>query len=92
MEQQQHKQSAFEKHFQSVLLTIIAALILTGVLKLFNMSEQIVRMEEREKIKTEKMDNLQLGMNKIQLDMIEVKDRMYKVETNQTIQSLQTKK
>lgn len=83
-EEHVHAKGSFEKHFQSVLLTIIAALILTGVLKLFKMSEEIVRIEERERPRTEKIDNLQFGMDKIRLDMIEVKDRMYKVEYNQT--------
>ena len=73
--------------FQKVMLTIIAGLILAGVLKLFGMSEQIVRLDERDRQKVEKIDAIQAGQNKIMLDIYELKDRLYRVETNQNNQT-----
>ena len=78
------EEKATSQGFQKVMLTIIAGLILTGVLKLFNMSEQIVRLDERDQMKIEKINALQVVQNKIQLDIIEVKDRLYRLETQES--------
>jgi len=87
-----HKGAPPKGTFQSIMLTIIAGLILSGVLKLFSMSEQIVRLDERDRQKVEKIDAIQTGQNKIQmdqnkiqLDLFEIKDRLYRLETKDSM-------
>jgi hypothetical protein len=78
------KETGIEKHIQTILLSIITAFIITGVYKISSMSDQIIRMEERDKQKKEQIDAMQGTMNRLQLDMSDVKERITKLESKST--------
>lgn len=77
------KENVFLKNFQSLLLALMTAALIGSYQKIATMNESIIRMEEREKMKTDKIDIMQLGIDRIQLDMMNVKDRLTRVEDNQ---------
>lgn len=74
------KEYTLEKHIQTILLSIITVAIIGGFNKITNISESLVRLEEREKIKTEQVNTLQQSVNKVQLDIQDLKDRVNRFE------------
>lgn len=75
------KEYTLEKHVQTILLSIITVAIIGGFNKINSISESLVRMEEREKIKTEQITQMQQSFNKMQNDISDLKDRMTKFES-----------
>lgn len=74
------KETNLEKHVQTILLSVITAVIIGGFLKINSISESLVRMEERERIKTEQISQMQQSVNKMQNDINDLRDRMTKFE------------
>jgi hypothetical protein len=76
------KESAFEKHVQTIMLAVITAAAIAMVSFLWNLNAKIAAMEERDRGKTETINNLQQSMNRMQLDMLDIKDRVTRIEAN----------
>ena len=74
------KETTLEKHVQTILLSIITAAIMGGFWKITTISDNLIRMEEREKQRVEQSTNMQGSMNKLQVDMTDVKDRLIRLE------------
>lgn len=78
---EQPPKSQFEKHFQTVLLTLISAAILAGVSRIYTMSESLARMEERDMVKVQQIQNLQESFKAMQNDLKDVQARVIKLES-----------
>jgi len=74
------KETTLEKHVQTILLSIITAAIMGGFWKITTISDNLIRMEEREKQRVDQTTNMQGSMNKLQTDMTDVKDRLIRLE------------
>jgi len=74
------KETTLEKHVQTILLSIITAAIMGGFWKITTISDNLIRMEEREKQRIDQTTNMQGSMNKLQTDMTDVKDRLIRLE------------
>lgn len=76
------RETTLEKHIQTILLSIITVAIIGGFNKISNISESMVRMEERDRSKAEQITLMQSSINKMQSDMNELKDRVTRFEMN----------
>lgn len=76
------KEGGIEKHIQTVLLSVISVSIIGAYSVVSNINEKVIRMEEREITKKEQIDNMQISLNKMQLDMLDLKDRMKDMESD----------
>lgn len=76
------KEYTLEKHVQTVLLSIITVAIIGGFNKINSISESLVRLEEREKMKAEQITSMQQSVHKLQTDMNDLKERMTKFESS----------
>lgn len=74
------KEYTLEKHIQTILLSVITVSIIGGFNKITSISESLVRLEEREKVKAEQVGALQIIANKNQLDIQLIKERLYQIE------------
>ena len=74
------KETTLEKHVQTILLSIITAAIMGGFWKITTISDNLIRMEEREKQKAEQTNSMQSSMNTLQQDMTNIKDRLIRLE------------
>ncbi|MHA4844406.1 hypothetical protein ACX0G7_09590 [Flavitalea antarctica] len=74
------KASGFEKHYQTVVMTVIAAFIIGVFTKINAMSELMAKMEERDKSRTEQVSALQVTVTRLNLDLIDMRIRMTKME------------
>ena len=74
------KETTLEKHIQTILLSVITAAIMGGFWKITTISDNLIRMEEREKQKVDQTNSMQNSMNKLQSDMTDVKDRLIRLE------------
>lgn len=74
------KETTLEKHIQTILLSIITVAIIGGFNKISNISESMVRMEERDRSKAEQITLMQQSINKMQSDMNDLKDRVTRFE------------
>lgn len=83
MTDEQKRPNTIERHIQTILLTLVTTALISVFSKVNTMNESLVRMEEREKSKTEQISAMQGVMNKMQLDVIDVKDRLTKLEAKQ---------
>lgn len=74
------KETTLEKHIQTILLSVITVAIVGGFNKIGNISDSLIRMEEREKTKTEQINNMQIVINKMHTDIYELKDKVTRLE------------
>lgn len=74
------RETTLEKHIQTILLSVITAAIFGGFNKMGNISDSLIRMEEREVQKTQQINTMQTTMNRLQADISDLKDRMTRFE------------
>lgn len=75
------KDNTLEKHVQTILLTVVTAGIIGGYTKINDISESLIRIEEREKVKTEQINSIQAATNRMQLDIDKIKERLTIIES-----------
>ena len=74
------KEYTLEKHIQTILLSVITVAIIGGFNTINNIRESLVRMEERDKMKTEQINNLQSSVNQLQIDVSDLRERVTRFE------------
>lgn len=77
------KSNVIEKHIQTILLTLITGGIIWAASSLQDTKERIIKMEERDQVKTERLNQMQGTLNKLQLDMYDQKERLTIMESKQ---------
>jgi len=75
------RERPFEKRFNTVMLSVCTAMILVTVNFLFNLKGDFAAMQERLRARENTMDAMQSSMNKMQLDIQELKERDTRIET-----------
>lgn len=76
-----------EKHVQTILLSVITALLLGMFNFLWTMNRDFAKMEERDRLKGEQFQSMQNSVNKIQLDLFDLKERVTRMESRQGYQA-----
>lgn len=76
----ERKTSKLETHFQSLVLSLILALLIGGFTKINTMGETLVRLEERDKVRSESQAQVQADVKAVQQQLISVNERLTKLE------------
>lgn len=74
------KETTLEKHIQTIMLSVITATIIGGFYKINSISESLVRMEERDKNKSDQISIMQISINTMQSDINALKERVTRSE------------
>lgn len=77
------RESNFEKRINTVLLSVSTAMILITVNFLWNLKGDFSAMQERDKERGDQIGTVQGSMNKMQMDIQELKERTTRIETLQ---------
>lgn len=79
-----------ENHIQTVLLSLITAAIIGCFSFLWNLNGTVAKMQEQNFNRTQRIDDVQQGVNELRLDMKDTKksvqdvsERLVRVEANQ---------
>lgn len=75
------RESTFEKRINTVLLSVSTALILLTLNFIWNLKGDFATMQERDRERSATMDVMQSSMNKVQLDIQDLKERNTRIET-----------
>ncbi len=78
--QEQKREGWLEKHVQTLLLSVVTALLIGGFTKISNMFEIMVKLEERDKSRTEQLSTVHVTVTKLNLDVIDMRIRITKLE------------
>ncbi|HEY4112180.1 hypothetical protein [Puia sp.] len=77
------REGSLEKRVNTVLLSVSTALILITVNFLWNLKGDFAAMQEREKARTETIDATRAAVNRLQLDIEDLKQRTTRIEVLQ---------
>jgi hypothetical protein len=80
--QYQRDKPAWERHAQTVLLTLITALVVGAYQRLEDINEKQARMEEREVLRVGQFSELTAKMDKIQAELNSQADRLARIEAS----------
>jgi hypothetical protein len=73
---------AWERHAQTVLLTLITALVVGAYNRLESINEKQARMEERESVRINQFTELTGKMDKIQAELNSQGERLTRIESS----------
>jgi type IV secretory pathway protease TraF len=76
----QHRNSVLERHFQSLLLSVITAALIGFFVKVTNMSDNIIIIKEKAVANKEVIDEHGKAINRLQMNDLQKSDRIIKLE------------
>ena len=83
------EKTGFEKHITSIIVSLITVVIISGAALLFSINSTVIRMEERDKVRTEsdkirsdKIDKIEATQNTMRMDLSDLKGKVGNLERN----------
>lgn len=88
----QLKNGIFERHAQTILLTVTTAFIIGCFSVMYNIDKSVTKMQEQNIDRTRRIDEVQQGMNDVKLELKDTKHAVQDVRERVIRVEIETKK